>query len=150
MRALREDQLDMMRPQRLTPPAAPGALLKRAFGVAARLRLREAGDRDPVYLALVREMPCLRCTMEPCGIAAHLRMSSGAFGKKSGLGRKPADRWALPLCREHHDLQHKIGELRFWHDTGISPVLIAIKLYARRGDRIAMRAACFAAVAERE
>jgi hypothetical protein len=136
-------------PQRLTAPAPPGALLKRAFGLALLRPRRIETDSDPAYLAAIRQLPCLRCTMEPCGIAAHLRMSSGAFGKKSGLGRKPSDRWSLPLCQEHHDLQHKIGELQFWHDAGISPVLTAIKLYERRDDAVAMRAVVFAAIAEK-
>jgi len=41
--------------------------------------------------------------MEPTE-AAHLRMASAAYGKSSGLNRKPEDRWVLPLCADDHRL----------------------------------------------
>ena len=142
-------------PQRLTPPAAPGALLKRAFGLAQRVKLRETTDRDPVYLGLVRQLPCLKCGMEPPPVceAAHVRMQSAAHGKRGGIGKKPGDRWALPLCMACHrgdkDSQHMVGENLFWHILGITPILTCTRLYDARGDIVRMRAVVLRAIAER-
>jgi hypothetical protein len=138
-------------PRRLTPPAAPGTLLK-CFAVPPR-RNRSDAYTDPDYLALVRQMPCLSCGHDPCGEAAHVRFASAAFGRSSGLGKKPADRDALPLCRDDHqlnrDAQHKRNEFAFWQDLNINPYLVAEKLYAQRGDYGAMRAVIYLAIAER-
>lgn len=141
-------------PQRLTPPAAPGSLLKGMQAAAARLRLERAADSDAVYLARVRQMPCLKCGDEPCGEAAHVRAQSAAHGKRGGMGRRPSDRWALPLCAGCHrldpDAQHKIGEIAFWHLVGINPHFVCERLYAQRHDVVAMRAVVLTAIAERD
>jgi hypothetical protein len=143
------------RPRRLTPPAAPGTLLKR-FGARPESEPRSVkrdGYEDPEYLTLVRQLPCLRCGMEPCGEAAHVRFASAAFGKASGLQRKPEDKWALPLCGEDHRIsqraQHKQNEEAFWQMLGINPLLTAQRLYAQRGDHGAMRMVIAVAIAER-
>jgi hypothetical protein len=142
------------KPQRLTPPAAPGSLLKRLVSLSTRTRLKEVTDRDPVYLAMVRQCPCLDCGMDPSGTAAHVRMQSGAHNKHGGMQKKPADRWALPLCEGCHtgasDSQHRVGEREYWARVGLNPLLVCAKLYAARGDVVRMRAVVFAAVAERE
>lgn len=140
------------RPQRIFPPSPAGSLLKR-IGAAAQPAPRKADtDQDRAYLALVRQCPCLHCGMEPSE-AAHVRMASAAFGKASGLGKKPETRWTLPLCAEHHRLarnsQHSQSEHAFWDDLGINPLLTAANLYERRGDLVAMRAVVFVAIAGR-
>jgi hypothetical protein len=139
------------RPQRITRPAAPGSLLKR-LEPAPKIIL-PGRDNDPGYLELVRGCPCLYCGMDPCGEAAHLRMASAAFGKASGLGKRPADRWALPLCGPDHrinrDAQHRRNEAEFWATLGINAPLVATRLYVQRGDLTAMRAAAFFAISER-
>jgi len=138
------------RPQRLTPPSPLGSLLKRA-GVPTRSRISPE-ERNPDYLALVRQCPCLRCGMEPSE-AAHVRYASAAFGKASGMQKKPEDRFAVPLCADCHrldrDAQHKQNERGFWEQIDINPLLVAAHLYAQRGDLVAMRAVCFVAIAER-
>jgi hypothetical protein len=137
-------------PQRLALSAQPGALLKRLHGIE-RLRKRES-ERDEPYLALIRQLPCIRCGLEDCSEAAHVRMQSGTFNKKGGIGKKPADRWAIPLCggpQGCHAEQHKIGEAIFWLGVGISPLLVCERLYAKRGDIVAMRAVVLSAIAER-
>lgn len=141
------------RPQRLTPPAAPGELLKTwPQPPMARGVKKAAADQDADYLAMVRDCPCLHCGMEPSE-AAHVRFASAAFGKASGLQKKPEDRWALPLCAEHHrlgrDAQHNRGEQEFWAALGIHPLLTAEKLWAQRGDQVAMRAVVMVAIAGR-
>lgn len=41
--------------------------------------------------------------------AAHVRLGSGA-----GIGQKPDDFRAAPLCKFHHSAQHAQGEMTFW------------------------------------
>ncbi len=139
------------RPRRLTHDAPPGSLLKRFAAPAPRPRAIET-DRDPAYLVMVRQCPCLKCGMEPSE-AAHVRFASAAFGKASGLGKKPEDRWSLPLCSQDHrlarDAQHNRCEQGFWNDLGINPLAACVKLYAQRGDLVAMRAVIFSTIAQR-
>lgn len=138
-------------PQRLANSAAPGALLKRPVVGRSPPRNRSPErDRDEAYLVMIRQLPCLHCTLEPCGEAAHVRRQSGVHNKRGGIGKKPADKWAVPLCHEHHMLQHSVGELQFWYELGIEPLLVCEKLYAKRDDFVAMRAVTFSAIAERE
>lgn len=138
-------------PRRIAAACPPGSLLKR-HSVQPRNVVSEATGRDVSYLAMVRQCPCLKCGMEPSE-AAHVRMASAAFGKTSGLGKKPEDRFALPLCAYCHrlarDAQHQRSELSFWGELGINPMLTAQRLYAQRGDLVAMRAVCMVAIAER-
>lgn len=144
------------RPQRILPPSAPGSLLKRFDAPASRRDYRAEpgnGERDPDYLAMVRTLPCLYCGMEPCGEAAHVRMASAAFRKASGMNKTPPDKWALSLCGPDHRVlktaQHQHGEAQFWYRLGISPLIVCEKLFAQRGDLVAMRAVVFLAIAER-
>lgn len=140
------------RPQRLAAAHPPGSLLKRVQ-VQPRAQAREAAGRDADYLAMIRQLPCVKCGVEPCGVAAHLRMNSGAYNKRQAMGRKPSVEWTTPLCNGCHtndyDAQHKIGEREFWHRLGINPFLLCQRLYAQRGDPVAMRAVVMVAIAER-
>jgi hypothetical protein len=140
-------------PQRFNIIAKPGDLLKRQGEGRGRIIMLAATERDPVYLARVRMMPCLRCGVEPCGEAAHVRRQSGTFNKRGGMGKRPADRFALPLCRGCHtadaDAQHRVGEALFWLRVGLNPLLVCERLYPARGDLVAMRAVVLRAIAER-
>lgn len=140
-------------PQRLARTSPPGMLLKRLSGAHARLQLDRIVGSDPAYLAMVRQLPCLKCGLEPAGEAAHVRLTSAAFHKHGGMGRKPADKWALPLDRGCHqidsDALHRIGEYLFWHQLGINPLLVCERLYAKRGDIVAMRAVILNTISER-
>lgn len=139
----------MMRPHRFENMTPPGDLLRRAVGIR---RLSLSGERDDNYLDQIRELPCLSCGLDPCGEAAHVRLASGTYGKRSAMGKKPYDKFAVCLCpqchREGKDAQHRVGELVFWHRLGISPLLIASRLYAAKGDLVRMRAIVFQAIAE--
>ena len=140
-------------PQRLPSIAPPGALLKRAFGIAQRIKLKVVAERDPAYLATIRQLPCLRCGLEPCEEAAHVSYNSGAHGKHNSFGKKAADRYAVPLCpgchREDNTSQHRIGERAFWSWLNIEPLIVCERLYAARGDLVKMRAVVLSAMAER-
>lgn len=136
--------------RRITPVSRPGSLLKSAQ-VQPPARM-EATGTDAAYLEQVRQLPCLKCGMAPSE-AAHVRFSSAAFGKTSGLGKKPPDSAAVPLCSGCHrldrDAQHNRGEREFWNAIGINPLLVAQRLYTQRGDAVAMLSVIHLAIAER-
>ncbi len=144
--------MTLPRPQRIFPHAAPGSLLKRIGEPKPTTPRKDDGDRDPAYLAKVRQCPCLYCGMEPSE-AAHVRMASAAHGKASGMQKQPPDRWALPLCAEHHRLartaQHNRSEAAFWDDLGINAPLTCQRLYAQRDDLVAMQAVILVTISER-
>lgn len=101
------------------------------------LRQREPRIRDNAYLQDVRSLSCIICLSNVCVDAAHIRYS--APGKlNAGVGAKPDDCYVLPLCREHHALQHSMGERQFWREMGLDPLRIAAQLYQRRSSLEAM------------
>lgn len=129
-------------PQRLTPIAPLGSLFKRAR--AEQQRQREPKRPDANHGALIRQLPCLRCGVEPCGEGAHV---------KKGLGHWRPPHRLVPLCPGCHridaDAQHKIGEEAFWSALGIDPVKVAKRLFEASGDYARMRAIVYTAIAER-
>ena len=82
--------------------------------------------RDPEYTAFVAQHPCMMCG-RPSGPPHHVRL----FGWGC-MGRKPDDRYQIPLCSLCHDRIHNkpwefdskdillcILELRErWHEKG--------------------------------
>lgn len=132
---------------RISAIAAPGSLFKSA----APSRKRKSGrrgevKRDACYLALIRRCPCLSCDCDPAGVAAHVRITR--VGKPiAGTGIKPGDQWTLPLCQACHTdgpkAQHVVGELQFWSDLGLDPLVICQRLYSASPDIEAMRMVCF-------
>lgn len=144
-------------PRRLTPPAAPGSMLKQ-FGRAPETHpssrsVKHQGERLPDHLAKIRLLPCLYCGVQPCGEAAHVRFANALFGTASGLGKKPRDRLAVPLCAEDHrnarHAQHQGNEEAFWIALGIEPYAVAARLWEQRQDFAAMENVVRVAIAER-
>lgn len=134
---------------RIANQAAPGELLgKRSRSKRVRPTApgqRQPRERDDAFLALLRQLPCLRCNQVPSE-AAHIRLT--APGKPiTGKGMKPSDRYAVPLCSECHtispDSQHRIGEKKFWARLRIDPLQVAAELYAAAPDLAAMRTIVF-------
>jgi hypothetical protein len=81
------------------------------------------------HLKFIRALPCVCCGARPVD-AAHIRMASPIYGKRdTGIGQKADDRWTLPLCRTHHDEQHKGSEAAFWASKGIDPFVLALTLW---------------------
>jgi hypothetical protein len=146
--------MTLSRPQRPFPPSPPGALLKRSGAADLPKLPRNLALEDADYLALVRQLPCLYCGVEPCGEAAHVKFSSAKSGRINALGKRLRDEDALPLCRDDHQnarhAQHRGSEEAFWQGLGISPYLVAARLYAQRGDVVAMRAVVMVAISERK
>lgn len=138
--------------RRITAVVPPGSLLKRSHPIQPRSGVKEVAGRDLDYLAMVRQLPCLKCGDEPCE-PAHIRFASAAFGKSSGMQKKPDDRFTVPLCPGCHrldrDAQHNRGEREFWDSIGINPLIVAQKLFSQRGDLVAMRAVVMVAISER-
>lgn len=71
---------------------------------------RDSRWRSQSHLTFVRKHHCaMPGCMEVPIEAAHVRLGSGA-----GMGQKPDDHRAVPLCRMHHTAQHAQGEDTFW------------------------------------
>src|SRR5215467_3249149 len=92
------------------------------------------------HLAFVRELPCVACGKAPPSEAAHVRT-----GTDGGVGVKPGDRYAVPLCAACHAKQHRIGELTFWSALRIDPLNVALRLWTvsadvKAGERTVFRA----------
>jgi hypothetical protein len=139
-------------PQRLVPPAGPGALLKRSK-IIHRSTVPGGIVSDAAHLAAIRQLPCIKCGMDPAGEAAHVRMSSGVHNKHNAGGRKPSDKWVLPVDRACHqndfDSIHKIGEHAFFDALNLDPLLTCERLYAVSPDIVAMRAVVYRVTEER-
>jgi hypothetical protein len=92
------------------------------------------------HLAFVRQLPCVTCGKAAPSDAAHVRT-----GTDGGIGRKPGDRYAVPLCTACHAKQHRVGELAFWSALRIDPLNVALRLWTvssdvEAGERIVFRA----------
>ena len=117
--------------------AAPGELLKgnpmkRAPKVAKDDQEKVASD----HLAWIRTLPCIITGKMPCD-AAHVSMTSKLWGKAGkGVGKKELDRWTLPLIHNKHMEQHvhAKGEVGFWKEHGIDPLVVACRLWEVSGD----------------
>ena len=80
--------------------------------------------RNKEHLRFVAQQPCLLCARKPSD-PHHLR-----FMQPRALGRKVSDEFAVPLCRIHHRLVHRVGnEAVWWKDAGIDPVKAARQLW---------------------
>ena len=75
--------------------------------------------RDPRYLDLVREMPCVLTGATPCD-PAHIR-----WGLGGGASLKPGDDRVLPLRHDLHQMQHGMSEASFWHEAVAGRILLA-------------------------
>ena len=80
--------------------------------------------RNKAHLRYVAHQPCLLCGRKPSD-AHHLR-----FVQPRALGRKVSDEFAVPLCRIHHRLLHRVGnESAWWQEAGIDPIKAAGRLW---------------------
>lgn len=99
-----------------------------------RTRRVRAGS-SPTYLDLIRQLPCI-LSGRPAE-AAHIRYADSRFGKtETGAGRKPDDKWCLPLAPELHRMntgcQHDAGDERaWWKQFGIDPLEVCTRLWGK-------------------
>jgi hypothetical protein len=102
-----------------------------------KLRYRAPRQKSEKHLAWIRTLPCLVCKAQHTCEAAHVRFSSRRHGKRAvGIGEKPDDKWAVPLCRSCHADQHRHNEREWWVERKIDPVTAAEKLWRMKGDGI--------------
>lgn len=120
----------------------PGFRVERpatAFSLDHSRKSRGGRREERDHLAFIRRLPCCVCGKRMGVEAAHLRSASPIHGKgATGMGTKPSDCWATPLCAEHHrtdpDSQHNTSEEVFWARHNIEPFGLATALYASSGD----------------
>lgn len=106
--------------------------------VKARRAKKPAAERrdgmDDGHLKFIRAMPCCACLKTPAGEAHHLKENTG----ERGMGLRSTDKWAVPLCREHHDEVERAGarnEGKVFHTWGIDdPLQLAADLWRARSD----------------
>ena len=83
--------------------------------------------RDKEHLRAVGKEPCLICGRRPSQ-AHHLK-----YLQPRGLGLKPSDEYAVPLCRLHHRALHDAGdEEAWWRQHKIDPAPEAERLWSAR------------------
>lgn len=108
-----------------------------AFSLSPRKTKRPRRE-DGEYLKAVRTLPCVVCLRRPVE-AAHIRTGNMLLGKReTGIAERPSDQWVLPLCPDHHRVQHSGNELDFYRKHGIDPFLTALALWGSRHDEDAM------------
>lgn len=90
---------------------------------------------SPTYLDIIRQLPCI-LSGRPAE-AAHIRYADAKYNKpETGAGRRPDDKWCLPLAPELHRLntgcQHDAGdEAAWWAQWGIDPLEICTNLWGK-------------------
>lgn len=77
---------------------------------AKRTKPSAAEKRDGMsdaHLAAIRKCPCVACLpfVRMAGEAHHLKHGTG----ERGAGMRSTDRWAVPLCRDHHEDVERAG-----------------------------------------
>lgn len=110
-----------------------------------RPKAKQSGFRDKrdgmdeAHLAHIRQCPCCICRKMQAGEAHHLQ----SIGER-GMSLRATDRWAVPLCTEHHTGSagvHRVGSRRetaWFQERGIDAVWLASALWKARGDLAAM------------
>jgi hypothetical protein len=98
----------------------------------ARRKPKPDFRRRVQHLAFIRLLPCVACGKAAPSVAAHVRT-----GTDGGVGMKPGDRYAVPLCTACHAKQHRAGELTFWSALRIDPVNVALRLWTISADVMA-------------
>lgn len=102
------------------------------------LRQRQPRVHTETHLDFIRGLPCIICGNPIETEAAHIRFHDLRAAKEpTGIGRKPDDRWTLPLCGQDHRRQHSMNEREFWRTEGIDPIFCALALWAVSGDHYA-------------
>jgi hypothetical protein len=99
---------------------------------------RDGNDAD--HLAAIRKCVCTVCGKVGGNDPHHLKQNTG----ERGAGMRSTDKWAVPLCRPHHDEIERIGsrnETRWFADHGVgSPIDLAAALWAASPDVAKMTA----------
>jgi hypothetical protein len=101
------------------------------------MMMRRPRQKDQKHLEFVRQLPCVICGDDCTVEAAHVRYHDEAHGKRQcGMGEKPDDKWALPLCGQCHREQHAISERVWWLQQSRDPIKLAMAIYLNTGDHM--------------
>ena|ERR1017187_6096530 len=94
---------------------------------------RKGPPRDKVYLAWIREKPCIACGLEGRSEAAHT-------GTDGGMSQKASDYSCVPLCADCHTqapgAYHRIGKGAFERTHGFRCAALVKRLYAEWRDSL--------------
>jgi len=116
-----------MTAQRMIRPAT-------AFAATSGRQKRNKID-SPKHEAFIRELYCVICGDNTSTECAHVSYADLRYGKMGrGMGQKEESIWVVPLCGQHHRLQHTGNERAFWKAYEIDPCRIAVCLFIRTGD----------------
>ena len=86
--------------------------------------------RSPEYLDWLRDQPCaIGGTCAGRTQACHVRR-----GTDGGMGLKPSDQYALPMCGAHHGEQHMAGEQTFADRHGVNLLGLAAGYWSEFND----------------
>ena len=92
------------------------------------------------HLAAIRTLPCVIPGCMICDCDPH-HLKSGPASSERGMGQKATDRWAVPLCRRHHDEVEPLSsraELAWFEKHGVEPLELAAALWMVSPDRASM------------
>ena len=72
------------------------------------------------HCTFLRKFACCVCDSITAIEVSHIRL-----GTDGGLGRKPSDFYAIPLCKECHSRLHQRGEATFYRENNIDALTLA-------------------------
>jgi len=91
----------------------------------------DAPIRCPSFLQHIRGYNCACVENDPTGCAGKIQAAHVRRGTDGGIGSKPGDNFAIPLCEQHHRDQHNIGEQSFEKRHGFKMLQVADRLWRR-------------------
>ncbi|HYE38256.1 hypothetical protein [Methylocaldum sp.] len=121
-------EFQRLRAKKNAPAREARKIARKAIGKQHRGR-----ERDNGYLAYLRRQPCAARHLGGCAgpiDPAHIRYNDGPDRQNPGGARKNHDHHANPLCRAHHDEQHRGSERAFWDRVGKDAYATAAEHYA--------------------
>lgn len=87
--------------------------------------------RSDSYLQWVRGHNCTCVEIDPTGCEGGMEAAHVRRGTDGGIGMKPSDCYALPLCSSHHAEQHRIGEQSFEKKYRFAMKTVADRMWRR-------------------
>ena len=87
---------------------------------------------SPAHLVLIRNLPCCICGVSGSE-AHHVKAGTG----ERGMGLRSTDRWAVPMCHEHHMEVERAGSKKendWFAQRAVLPGLLAMDLWKGTGN----------------
>lgn len=90
---------------------------------------RSSRWRSQAHCSHIRSHECVACG---CAERGQIEVAHVRLGSHTGLGQRPDDWRAVPLCKSCHresaSAQHNVGEASFWKALGKDPMAIIEEL----------------------